>query len=60
MAYLKDNPDSTIFLTKSNITPTDNETTVKAETEKQKEGNNSLNNHLSNSGIFFQLDENNL
>ena len=47
------NPNSTIFLIKSNITPTDRETTVKAEIEKIKGGTNSAINHLSIRGIIL-------
>ena len=45
------NPNSTIFLIKSNITPTERETTVKAEIEKIKGGINCPINHLSIRGI---------
>ena len=49
----KGNPNSTIFLIKSNITPTDKETTVKAEIEKIKGGINCAINHLSIRGIIL-------
>mgnify|MGYP004261236591 CR=1 FL=1 len=39
-AVFKGKLNSTIFLTRSNITPTDTETTVKAEIEKIKGGIN--------------------
>ena len=45
------NPNSTIFLIKSNITPTERETTVKAETANNKGGMSWPNNHLSIIGI---------
>ena len=45
------NPNSTIFLIKSNITPTERETTVKAETEKINGGISCPINHLSIRGI---------
>ena len=45
------NPNSTIFLIKSNITPTERETTVNAEIEKIKGGINCPINHLSIRGI---------
>ena len=48
------NPNSTIFLIRSNITPTDNEITVKAEIAKSIGGNNCDINHLSNNGTYFQ------
>ena len=50
------NPNSTIFLIKSNITPTDKETTVKAEIEKIKGGINCPINHLSRSGMTLVRD----
>ena len=40
-ANFKESPDSTIFRTKSNITPTERDTTVRAETAKRKVGNSS-------------------
>ena len=46
-------PNSTIFLIKSNITPTERETTVKAETANNKGGMSWPNNHLSIIGILF-------
>ncbi len=51
IANVNGNPNSTIFLIKSNITPTDKETTVKAEIEKIKGGINCSINHLSIRGI---------
>jgi len=45
------NPNSTIFLIKSKITPTDRETTVKADIENIKGGINCPINHLSIMGI---------
>ena len=42
---------STIFLTRSNITPTDTDTTVKAEIENIKGGINCERIHLSSRGI---------
>ena len=47
------NPNSTIFLIKSNITPTDSETTVKAEIEKINGGTNCDINHLSIRGMIL-------
>ena len=46
-----ENPNSTIFLIRSNITPTDKETTVKAEMEKINGGTSCVINHLSIRGI---------
>ena len=46
-------PYSTIFLIKSIITPTESETTVKAEIEKIKGGTNCAINHLSIRGMIF-------
>ncbi|KGG17427.1 hypothetical protein EV07_0867 [Prochlorococcus sp. MIT 0603] len=56
-ANFNDRPDSTIFLTKSSITPTDKDTTVKADIAKKKGGNNSLISHLSSNGINLHLDK---
>jgi len=50
-AVFKGKLNSTIFLTRSNITPTDTETTVKAEIEKIKGGINCERIHLSSRGI---------
>ena len=47
-------PYSTIFLIKSNITPTDNEITVKAEIANNIGGIIWPNNHLSIRGIKYQ------
>ena len=47
-------PYSTIFLTRSNITPTDNEITVKAEMANIIGGIICPNNHLSIRGIEYQ------
>ena len=47
-------PYSTIFLIKSNITPTDNEITVKAEIANNIGGIIWPNNHLSINGIKYQ------
>ena len=47
-------PNSTIFLIRSNITPTDNEITVKAEIANSMGGIICPNNHPSNKGIEFQ------
>ena len=47
-------PNSTIFLIRSNITPTDNEITVKAEMANSIGGVICPNNHLSNKGIECQ------
>ena len=46
-------PNSTIFLIRSNITPTDSEITVKAEMANSIGGIICPNNHLSISGIDF-------
>ena len=54
MAKNKGNPYSTIFLIRSNITPTDNEITVKAEIANSIGGNICDTNHLSINGIDFQ------
>ncbi len=54
MAKNKGNPNSTIFLIRSNITPTDKEITVKAEMENIIGGNICAINHLSINGIEFQ------
>ena len=53
MARVIGKPNSTIFLIKSNITPTERETTVKAETANNKGGMSWPNNHLSIIGILF-------
>ena len=47
-------PNSTIFLIRSNITPTDNEITVKAEMAKSIGGMICPNSHLSIKGIEYQ------
>ena len=47
-------PNSTIFLMRSNITPTDNEITVKAEIANIIGGIICPNNHLSIKGIEYQ------
>ena len=47
-------PNSTIFLIRSNITPTDKEITVKAEMANIIGGIISPNNHLSIKGIEYQ------
>ena len=47
-------PNSTIFLIRSNITPTDNEITVKAEIANTIGGIICPNNHLSIKGIEYQ------
>ena len=47
-------PNSTIFLIRSNITPTDNEIIVKAEMANNIGGIICPNNHLSNKGIEYQ------
>ena len=47
-------PYSTIFLIRSNITPTDNEITVKAEMANIIGGIICPNNHLSIKGIEYQ------
>lgn len=54
MAKNKGNPNSTIFLIRSNITPTDNEITVKAEMANSIGGNICAINHLSINGMDFQ------
>ncbi len=56
-AISADKPDSTIFRIRSNITPTDRETTVKAAIAKNNGGINSPSNHLSSKGISFHLEE---
>ncbi len=53
IAVNKGNPYSTIFLIRSNITPTDNEITVKAEMANSIGGNICAINHLSINGIEF-------
>ena len=50
-ASVKGKPNSTIFLIKSNITPTESETTVNAESANKRGGTNWPNNHLSIKGI---------
>ena len=50
----KGNPNSTIFLIRSNITPTDNEITVKAEIANNIGGIICPSNHLSIKGIEYQ------
>ena len=55
-AKVKERPDSTIFLTKSNITPSERETTDKETTANIKGGINSDNNHLSKRGIERNLE----
>ena len=52
----KGKPNSTIFLMRSNITPTDNEITVKAEMANIIGGIICPNNHLSIKGIEYQGD----
>ena len=47
-------PNSTIFLIRSNITPTDNEITVKADMANIMGGIICPNNHLSIKGIEYQ------
>ena len=54
MACNKGKPYSTIFLIRSNITPTDNEITVKAEMANIIGGIICPNNHLSIKGIEYQ------
>ena len=49
-------PNSTIFLIRSNITPTDSETMVKAEIAKNKIGINFEIIHLSRSGIRLNIE----
>ena len=53
-AKKKGNPNSTIFLIRSNITPTDNEITVKAEIANIMGGIICPNSHLSIRGIEYQ------
>ena len=53
-ANKKGKPNSTIFLIRSNITPTDNEITVKAEIANSIGGIICPNNHLSIRGIECQ------
>ena len=50
----KGKPNSTIFLIRSNITPTDNEMTVKAEIANIMGGIICPNNHLSSKGNSYQ------
>ena len=54
-AIFKGKSNSTIFLTRSNITPTDTETTVKAEIANINGGTSCPNNHLSIIGIFLKI-----
>ena len=49
-------PNSTIFLIRSNITPTDRDTVVKAEIAKNKIGNSFKIIHLSKSGICLKIE----
>ena len=49
-------PNSTIFLIRSNITPTERDTIVKAEIAKNKIGINFKIIHLSKSGIFLKIE----
>ena len=49
-------PNSTIFLIKSNITPTERDTIVKAEIAKNKIGNSFKIIHLSISGICLKIE----
>ncbi len=51
-------PNSTIFLIKSNITPTDSDTIEKAEIAKNKTGINFEIIHLSKSGICLKNERN--
>ena len=51
-------PNSTIFLIRSNITPTDSDTIVKAEIAKNKIGINFEIIHLSRSGILLNVELN--
>ena len=53
IAKNRGNPYSTIFLIRSNITPTDNEITVKAEMANTIGGIICPNNHLSIKGIEY-------
>ena len=53
MASLIGKPNSTIFLIKSNITPTERDTTVKAEIANINGGISWPNNHLSRIGILL-------
>ena len=53
MASVIGKPNSTIFLIKSNITPTERETTVKAEIANSKGGMSWPNSHLSIIGMLF-------
>ena len=50
------NPNSTIFLIRSNITPTDSDTIVKEEIAKNKIGINFEIIHLSRSGICLIIE----
>ncbi len=54
MASVMGKPNSTIFLIKSNITPTERETTVKAEIANNKGGISWPNSYLSISGILVK------
>ena len=49
-------PNSTIFRIRSNITPTDSDTIVKAEMAKNKIGINLLIIHLSRSGTCLNIE----
>ena len=60
MASLIGKPNSTIFLIKSNITPTERETTVKAEIANSNGGMSWPNNHLSRIGILLIIFKKNL
>ena len=51
---IRDRPNSTIFLIRSNIIPTDNEITVKAEIANIIGGIICPNNHLSIKGSRYQ------
>ena len=53
MASVIGKPNSTIFLIKSNITPTERETTVNAEIANNKGGISWPNSHLSIIGILL-------
>ena len=60
MASVIGKPNSTIFLIKSNITPTERETTVNAEIAKIKGGTSWPNSHLSIIGILLVSFDKNL
>ena len=51
-------PNSTIFLIRSNITPTERDTIVKAEIAKNKIGINFKTIHLSIRGICLKIERN--